>query len=72
MRTKVQRRIPKQSRKREQLYTGRGGMGVPVCWGGTQQTLCAASQPPVRVQIRTSALDRRYLEIHVYVSCYDV
>lgn len=72
MRTKVQRRIPNWSRKREQLYTGHGGTGGAVHWGGTQQTSRAASQIPLRVQIRTSALDRRYLEIHVYASSYEV
>lgn len=72
MRTKVQRRIPNQSREREQLYTGRGGTGGACVLGGAQQTPCAASQLPLRVQIRTGALDRRYLEIHVYASCYDV
>lgn len=44
MRTKVQRRIPNQSREREQLYRGRGGTGGACMLGRvTTSTLCCLS-----------------------------
>lgn len=76
MRTKVQRRNLNWSKKNNHIQAveawGGGGWCMYAGGGVHSKHLLLPPQLVLKVQTRTSAFDRRYLEVHVYTSCYNV